>query len=110
MLRIIVKNPAESGIFYASCEYNGGMQNERGANILTLEGRKKITLTGVDGVEGFSESEIVLTVEGTKMKICGTHLKVLAFSQGSGNFSAVGEVSRIVYGAQRGKFFQRLLK
>ena len=86
------------------------MQNENVQSILTIEQQKKITLTGVNSVDGFSETEINLTVCGKKMKISGAHLKVLAFSQGSGNFSASGEVNLVKYGGAKGKFFQRLFK
>ncbi len=68
-------------------------------SILTLEQRKKITLTAVESVDGFSEERITLTVGGQKVTIDGARLKILAFSQGSGSFSASGEVRSVRYGA-----------
>ena len=72
-------------------------------SILTIEQRKKISMTGVESVDAFSESRILLTVGGVRVTIEGAHLKVLAFSQGSGNFSAIGEVSLLRYGSAKGK-------
>ena len=85
------------------------MQNETNS-VLTVEQQKKITLTGVESVDSFSDTEIRLTVAGKNMRIIGSGLKVLSFSQGSGAFSAMGLVSTIRYGISKGKFFQRLLK
>ena len=85
------------------------MQNETNS-VLTVEQQKKISLTGVESVDAFSDTEIRLTVAGKKMRITGTGLKVLSFSKGSGAFSAIGVVSLIRYGGAKGKFFQRLFK
>lgn len=85
------------------------MQNENNS-VLTVEQQKKISLTGVESVDAFSAEDIRLTVCGKKMRISGTHLKVLSFSKGSGAFSAIGEVNYIRYGGAKGKFFQRLFK
>ena len=86
------------------------MREETNRSILTLEDRKKIALTGVSSVDSFSETAVNLTVNGMRVQIIGTKLKVLSFSQGSGNFSACGEVTQIKYGGAKGKFFSRLFK
>lgn len=78
------------------------MENQA-QNILTIEDRKKITMTGVESVDAFSESRILLSVKGQRVTIEGARLKVLAFSQGSGNFSASGEVSLLRFGSGKGK-------
>lgn len=85
------------------------MQNETNS-VLTVEQQKKISLTGVESVDGFSDTEIRLCVAGKKMRILGAGFKVQSFSRGSGAFSAIGEVSVIRYGGAKGKFFQRLFK
>ena len=85
------------------------MQNQVNS-ILTVEQQKNISLTGVESVDAFSDSEIRLTVAGKKMRITGAGLKVLSFSKGSGAFSAIGEVSLIRYGGAKGKLLQRLFK
>ncbi len=85
------------------------MQNQTNS-VLTVEQQKKLSLTGVESVDAFSDTEIRLTVAGKKMRIVGTGLKVLSFSKGNGAFSAIGEISLIRYGGAKGKFFQRLFK
>lgn len=85
------------------------MQNQTNS-VLTVEQQKKLSLTGVESVDAFSDTEIRLTVAGKKMRIEGTGLKVLSFSKGNGAFSAIGEISLIRYGGAKGKFFQRLFK
>lgn len=72
-------------------------------SILTIEQRKKITMSGVESVDAFSPTRILLTVCGSKVAIEGSRLKVLSFSQGSGNFTASGEVRSLRYGAAKNK-------
>ena len=72
-------------------------------SILTIEQKKKISMTCVASVDSFSDERITLTVGGQRVTIDGAHLKILAFSQGSGSFSATGEVKGVRYGAQKGK-------
>lgn len=86
------------------------MREDTNQSILTIEDRKKITMTGVGSVDSFSETLINLTVNGKRVQITGIKLKVLSFSQGSGNFSASGEVTQVKYGGAKGKFFNRLFK
>ena len=76
------------------------MENQ---SILTIEQRKKISMTAVESVDAFSEEKILLTVSGQRVTIEGTNLKILAFSQGSGSFSASGEVRSVKYGSGKGK-------
>ncbi len=75
------------------------MQNETVPSVFTLEQQKKLTMTGVESVESFSPTQIILRVAGKKVQITGNGLKVLAFNQGSGGFSASGEVSSVKFGA-----------
>lgn len=71
-------------------------------SILTVEQRKKITMTSVSSVDAFSENRILLTADGSRVTIEGTKLKILAFSQGSGNFAASGEFRSVRYGGSGG--------
>ena len=85
------------------------MSAEIRQSTLTLENQSRLTLTGVERVDSFSERLIALTVNGGKLKIEGTKLKVLAFSEGSGNFSASGSIESIRYlaaGGKVGRLFQ----
>ena len=67
-------------------------------SILTLENREQLRLSGVEGVDAFSDRTIRLTVCGEKLLIEGEKLKILAFSEESGTFSAAGEVNSLKYG------------
>lgn len=73
-----------------------GMETRQ--SILTIENQSKLTMSGVSSVDSFSDTEISLTVNGKRVKISGTRLKVLSFSEGSGNFAASGEVTSVRYG------------
>ena len=85
------------------------MQSETKQSILTLENQCKLTLTGVERVDSFSDRLIALTVNGKRVRIEGSKLKVLSFSEGSGNFSASGSVVGIRF-AQGAKGVAHLFK
>ena len=74
------------------------MQTPSKQSILTLEDRARLSLTGVEKVDSFSDRLIRLTVSGKKVRIEGSRLKVLAFSEGSGNFMAAGVVDAVRFG------------
>lgn len=76
------------------------MQELSGNSILTVETGGKITVTGVTSVDAFSDALITITVGGKRVKIEGERLKIITFSQGSGNFVASGEVRSVKYGAK----------
>ncbi len=79
-------------------------------SVLTLEQQEKLTLTGVSSVDSFSDSAISLTVNGKRLLIGGSRLKVLAFSEGSGNFAASGEIVSIKFGGAKGSALKRLFR
>ena len=85
------------------------MQSETKQSILTLENQCKLTLTGVERVDSFSDRLIALTVNGKRVRIEGSKLKVLSFSEGSGNFSASVSVDGIRF-AQGAKGVAHLFK
>lgn len=86
------------------------MQNQSVQSILTLENQQRLTLTGVESVDAFSDTCVTLTVNKKRVVITGSALKVLAFSQGSGNFTASGFVANIKFGGVKGKGLKRLFK
>lgn len=77
---------------------------------LTIEQQKSVTVTGIESVSSFSESQIVLVLcgGGTRLFITGSGLKITGFSKNSGTFTATGSVSGARYGGKSAKF--RLLK
>ncbi len=79
-------------------------------SVLTIEQQQKLTMTGVSSVDAFSDSSITLTVNGKRVQIVGEKLKVLSFSEGSGNFAASGEVFSVKFGATRGTSLKKLFQ
>lgn len=79
---------------------------------LILEDQKKLCLTEVKEVCSFTEKEIrVLLNSGTKMDIQGENLKIVAFNNQSGSFSALGKVKQMRYlGGTQENFVKRLFK
>lgn len=86
------------------------MREDIKQSILTLEQQEKLSVSGVSSVDGFSETLIQLTVNGKRVRIEGSKLKVLSFSEGSGNFAACGEITLIKFGGAKGKALQKLFK
>ena len=95
--------------------YEDKMQDRRQAgpkrpHNLMMEGRGKLTLSGVDEVESFDEREIVMrTGEGT-LYIAGEGLSVSRLSVDSGDVNVQGRVSELRYEetAERRGLFGRL--
>ena len=68
---------------------------------VTIERQKTISVSGVAGVLAFSETKITLSlVGGTRMYVAGSALKISGFSESSGSFAAVGEITGISYGGK----------
>ena len=68
---------------------------------LCLECRKKLSMTGVETVDGFSEQTLKLTVNGGKVTINGKDIKITAFNKSSGNLTAEGTFNEIRYGDKK---------
>lgn len=79
-------------------------------SILTIEGQERITFSGVESVDAFSDNNINLTVNGKRVQIAGARLKVLSFAKGSGNFAATGTVYSVKFAGAKGKGLKGLLK
>lgn len=85
------------------------MTEERGLHKLQLDGRQRLTVTGVQEVVSFEETMVVLqTVEGN-LVVQGQQLQLKTLSQ-EGQVAVEGQVSALVYeeNRQRGGWRQRL--
>lgn len=72
------------------------MENE---GSLTLENRKKLTLTGVCGVDGMTDKEVCVRLDSAKLVIKGAGLSVSKLNVDDGNLTVVGEVvNSLVFG------------
>lgn len=77
---------------------------------LCIDARKRLTMTGVEQVDGYSESALKLTVNRTKVIIRGNGLKITAFNKATGNLSCDGEFSEVIYGGKKTPFIKRIFK
>ena len=77
---------------------------------LELIGRKKLSMTGVTSVDGFTEQSLKLTVNGSKVIINGENVKVTSYNKANGNLTAEGEISEIKYNTKSRPLVKRLFK
>ena len=78
---------------------------------LTLDGREKLTLSGVDHVERFDENEIVLHTSMGELTVTGENLHIDRLSLDSWDMSVSGTVASLIYeetDSRSGGFFSRL--
>ncbi|MBR4869169.1 MAG: sporulation protein YabP [Oscillospiraceae bacterium] len=78
---------------------------------LTLDGREKLMLSGVDHVERFDENEIVLHTSLGQLTVTGENLHIDRLSLDGGEMAVSGTVASLIYeetdSRDRG-FFSRL--
>ncbi len=77
---------------------------------LCLEGRKKLIMTGVETVDGFTEQSLKVTVNGNKVIINGNTIKISAFNKANGNLLATGNFFEIKYANKKPPLVKRLFK
>ncbi|WP_295585970.1 YabP/YqfC family sporulation protein [uncultured Oscillibacter sp.] len=79
---------------------------------LELEGREKLTVSGVEDVERFDETGIVMTTSAGTLVVTGDQLHIGKLSLEGGELHVEGRIDSISYedGPQvQGGFFRRLL-
>ena len=78
---------------------------------LTLDGRARLTLTGVEDVERFDEAEIVMSTSAGALTIRGSELHIEKLSLDGGEIHITGQVDALNYEEPHtaGGFFSRLL-
>ena len=80
-------------------------------NNLTLEGRKKLTVSGVEEVERFDENEIALRTGEGRLLIAGEGLHVSRLSVENGDVNVSGRISELRYeesAPEKGSLWARL--
>ncbi len=65
---------------------------------LILEGRSRLSLSGVTDAESFDENSIEIYTEMGELVIRGKNLKVGEMNVETGNMTVSGDVKSIVYG------------
>lgn len=88
------------------------MQESSGAaaeHTLSIENKRRVVATGIEGVREFSPEKMTLTIAGGRITICGSGMKITAFSKQTGAFSATGSIISVKYSGGEG-LKKRLLK
>ncbi len=80
---------------------------------LILEGRKKLSLSGVSDVDSFDDQTIVLYTGQGELCVRGINLRIGKLSVETGELSVEGEINSLTYSDQQksgGGFFSKLFK
>ena len=77
---------------------------------LELEGRKRLCMTSVNSVDGYSSQMLNLTVSNCKVRIVGNNINITSFNKSSGSLSAEGDFYEIKYGGKKQPLIKKLLK
>ena len=80
---------------------------------VTLEDREQLTVTGVEEVESFDESSIVMVTSGGTLVVRGSGLHIEQLSLDGGQLRVEGSVESLTYeddGGGRTGFWGRLLR
>lgn len=84
----------------------GGLETDK----LTLDARKKLSMTGITNVDGFSETSLKLSLEKTKVLIIGENIKITSYNKNTGSLTAEGLFSEIKYNHKKAPLVKRLFK
>ena len=82
------------------------------AHHVILEGRESLTVSGVEEVESFDESSILLSTARGGLEVQGEGLHIEKLSLDGGDLKVDGLINALVYeprGRERGGLFSRLL-
>jgi len=83
---------------------------ENNVQTLVLEDRSRLAVSGVRGVDGFTEERIVLSLDGGKLTVVGEKLKIRSFSEGTGAFCCEGTVTSLKFSGGKMPMIRRLFK
>ena len=72
-------------------------QTKRKPNLVTLENRERLALTGVNDVESFDDELIVLNTELGTLHIQGKNLHISKLNLASGEVNVEGLIVALVY-------------
>ena len=80
------------------------------AHALTLDGRKRLTMTGVTEVVSFDDGAVVLRTALGMLTVQGNGLRLKTLSTDGGQMAVTGEISLLSYEEPRsGGWFRRML-
>ena len=93
---------------------NNGMAYENpayAAHQVTLEGRERLTVSGVEDVERFDENTIIMSTAAGTLVVAGENLHIGKLSLDGGELHVDGQIDSLSYedqGAGRGGLLGRL--
>ncbi len=64
---------------------------------ISIEQCKKVTATGIDSVDAFSDKQIILSYSSGRIVVTGSGMKIINFSKTGGGFAATGEITSVRY-------------
>ena len=77
---------------------------------ITLDERKKATLTGVNEVLSYSEEELSVSTTDGVLTIKGKNIKIAKFGAQEGSLCFTGEIDLLKYAGTKTPIFKRLFK
>lgn len=80
---------------------------------VSMENRKRITLTGIKEVDSFDEQNIVLLTDYGELSVRGNGLHIGKLSTDSGEMSVEGKIDALIYSDEtvhQGGFFSRVFR
>ena len=80
------------------------------AHSVSIDECMRISASGIESVDAFSATQIVLSYSGGRIIVAGSGLKIENFSKGSGAFSAAGTITGVKYAARAVKIVRRLFR
>ena len=83
-------------------------QNDQ--HILNVENCKRISATGIQSVDAFSSSQLILSYSGGRIVVSGSEMKITSFSKTNGQFSATGNITGVRYAGKSTGLKQKLFK
>ena len=79
-------------------------------NKVCLENKRKLSMTGIKSVDGFSEQYLKLTLSDGRAIISGEKIKITSYNNQLGNLSADGLFSEIKFINKSEPFIKKLFK
>ena len=84
----------------------------RSPNIITLQNRSDLTVSGVNDVDSFDEKSVVAYTDYGQLTIQGERLNIKRLSVETGELTVEGEISALIYTENRPRenVFKRLFR
>lgn len=87
------------------------MENEKREHTLCLTERKRLCATCVKEVDGLSGEKILITLfNGERAALCGSGLKICAFSRQTGQLEVEGVINEVKYAGEKLSLLKKLIK